>query len=276
VTGVARATIITCLEAAPAAQGEEGTRWTRPRLCQWLAERCGCVLSRRTLGRVLHSLDFRWRRPKLTVKAGDPLAAERRAAMAAARVAHPEALEFYADECDVLTLPLIRGQYQRQGQQMAIPTPGTRQKQGIFGFLNAQTGGWHYWLTARKRSAEFLACLHELLWLYPERTLLLFVDNASIHKSKVTRRFLANHPRLIVCFLPTYSGHKENPVEKVWWALKEELAANYLWPSLEALQDAIHGFFARRTAADLLRLTHRRRVTAAAEESQQQVLACTA
>ena len=78
-----------------------------------------------------------------------------------------------------------------------------------------RTGAWHYWLKARKRSKEFLECLHELLWLYPKGTILLFVDNASIHKSKVTLRFLANHARLVVCYLPTYSGHKQNPVEKV-------------------------------------------------------------
>ena len=196
------------------------------------------------------------------MKAADPQAPARRAAITAAQAAHPDALEFDADECDVLTLPLIRGQYQRRGQQGVVPTPGTRRKQGIFGFLNVRTGDWHYWLTARKRSREFLACLHELLALYPGRMLLLCVDNASIHKSKVTRRFLANHPRLVVCYLPTYSGHRENPVEKVWWALKETIAANYLRPSLEALQDAIHGFFAQRTAADLLWLTHRRAAAA--------------
>ncbi len=196
--------------------------------------------------------------------------------MAAARAAHPDALEFYADECDVLTLPLIRGQYQRRGQQVTVPTPGARRKQGIFCFLNARTGDWHYWLTARKRSREFLECLHDLLAHYPGRTVLLFVDNASIHTSKVTRRFLANHPRLVVCYLPTYSGHKENPVEKVWWALKEEIAANYLWPSLEALQDAIHGFFARRNAPDLLRLTHRRTVAAAASVRPPDALALAA
>jgi hypothetical protein len=44
-------------------------------------------------------------------------------------------------------------------------------------------------------------------------------------------------------------------VEQVWWALKEACAANERYASLEAVQDAIHGFCARfdRTAA--LRLT---------------------
>jgi hypothetical protein len=209
------------------------------------------------MARLIFSLEFVWRRPKLTVKDEDPQAVVRLATIAAARAAHPAAIELYEDECDVLTLPVVRGQYQRVGEQPAISTPGTRHKQGLFGFLNVKTGAWHYYLKARKRSKEFLECLHELLKLYPTGVILLFVDNASIHKSKVTMRYLANHPRLVVCYLPTYSGHKQNPVEKVWWALKEEIAANYMWPSLEALQDAIHAFFAEFPPQKALRLTRR-------------------
>jgi len=257
VSGVARAEVRTCLQTVPAAQGEAVTRWTRPRLLRHLGERFGCLVSQRTLTRLIRELGFRWRRPKLTVKAQDALAVERLALIAAARAAHPGAAELYADECDMLTLPVVRGQYQPLGEQRAIPTPGNRHKCGVFGFLNIRTGAWHYWLKVRKRSKEFLECLHELLWLYPTGGILLFVDNASIHHSKVTMRYLANHPRLVVCYLPTYSGHKQNPVEKVWWALKEEIAANYLWPSLEALQDAVHGFFATFTPERALRLTRR-------------------
>jgi hypothetical protein len=73
----------------------------------------------------------------------------------------------------------------------------------------------------------------------------------------MTLRWLANHPRLLVHYLPAYSGHQTNPVEKVWWALKEEVCANHLYASLEAGQDAIVGFFARFRPEDALRLTAR-------------------
>lgn len=58
------------------------------------------------------------------------------------------------------------------------------------------------------------------------------VDNASIHQSKMTLRWLANHPRLLVSYLPAYSGHQTNSVEKVWWALKDEVCANHMYASL--------------------------------------------
>jgi hypothetical protein len=234
--------------------------WTRRLLQRHLAERLDLWLSKSSLTRLIARLGFVWSRPKLGVRHADPEELTReemnQITATAARV-YPGAPCLFGDECDVHQLPVVRGQYQRRGKQTEVPTPGTNCKQPVFGFLEARSGEWHYFLTARRRSRDFLECLHELAKRYPTGPILLFVDNASIHKSKVTLRYLANHPRLVVCYLPTYSGHKQNPVEKVWWALKEEVAANYMWPSLEALQDAVHGFFATFTPEAALRLTHR-------------------
>jgi transposase len=253
--GAALAEATRCLDGGtPEATGATRTSWTRRLLQRHLFERIGCCLSQSSVTRLIHRLDFVWRRPKLTVRQGDPEAAERQAAVAAAIAAHPEAPRLYEDECDLAQLPVVRGEYQRRGKQREVPTPGQNKKQPIFGFLNLLTGEWHYFLMRRKRSVEFVACLHGLSHLYPEGVILLFLDNGSIHKSKLTRRWLANHPRFLVYYLPAYSGHKTNPVEKVWWALKAECAANRMYESLEAIQDAIHAFFATFTREDALRL----------------------
>jgi transposase len=237
----------------PAAIGR--TTWTRALLGRHLTERIGCVLSGSTVARLIQQLGYVWRRPKLTVKGTDPDGATKQAAVAAAIGAFPQAPRLYADECDVHQVPVVRGQYQRKGTQRQIPTPGTNAKQAVFGFLNGLTGDWHYWLTARKRSIDFLACLHELYRVYPTGPILLFLDGASIHKSKVTRRWLANHPRFQVYYLPGYSGHKTNPVEKVWHALKDDYFADAMHASREAVQDAIHAFFATFSRERALQLT---------------------
>jgi transposase len=252
--GAACAEATRCLDTTPAATGETRTSWTRRLLQRHLIERLGCRLSRSSVTRLIHRLEFVWTRPKLTVRQGDPEAEARQAAITAAIEAHPGAPRLYEDECDLAQLPVVRGQYQRRGQQREVPTPGQNKKQPIFGFLNMLTGEWHYFLTRRKRSVEFVACLHVLYQFYPEGVILLFLDNGSIHKSKLTRRWLANHPRLLVYYLPAYSGHKTNPVEKVWWALKAECAANQMYASVEVIQDAIHAFFAVFTREDALRL----------------------
>jgi transposase len=231
------------------------TTWTRALLGRHLAERVGCFLSASSVARLIRRLDFVWRRPKLTVKGRDPDAAVKNTAIQTAQAAFPTAPCLYGDECDVHQVPVVRGQYQRKGEQREIPTPGTNAKQAVFGFLDMLTGQWHYWLTPRKRSADFLACLHELYRLYPVGPILLFLDGASIHKRKVTLRWLANHPRLHVYYLPGYSGHKTNPVEKVWGALKDAYFADAMHESREALQDAIHAFFAAFSRERALQLT---------------------
>lgn len=247
-----------CLEQSPGESGGERTTWTRRLLGRHLAERCACFLSPSSLTRLIHRLGFVWTRPKLSLKAGDPEAATRAAAIEAAIAAAPEAPRLYGDECDLHQLPVVRGQYQRRGQQREIPTPGINRKQPVFGFLNVLTGEWHYWLLARKRSVDLLVCLHGLYQLYPTGPILLFLDNCSIHRSKLTGRWLANHARFQVYYLPAYSGHATNPVEKVWWALKAACAANQLYPSREAVQDAIHAFFSTFTREAALRLVARR------------------
>lgn len=244
-----------CLEAAPEQVGWERTTWTRALLRLYLGQQLGTWLSVRSVSRLIRRLGFVWSRPKLTLKEADSQAKEREQAIQEAIALHPDAPRLYADECDVHQLPIIRGQYQRRGRQAEVPTPGNNKKQAVFGFLNVRTGDWHYFLTARKRSVEFLACLHELYARYPSGPILLLVDNASIHKSRMTLRWLEHHPRFIVRYLPAYSGHQTNPVEKVWWALKAEVCANHMYPCIEAVQDAIIGYFARFTPMDALRLT---------------------
>lgn len=250
----AQAEAIQCLDGSPSRFCVSRTTWTRGLLARHLRERLGCMLSLSSVTRLIRRLGFVWTRPKLITRGQDPLAEERETLIRDTIAAYPTAPRIYEDECDIHLVPEIRGQYQRRGQQQEIPTPGNNKKQAVFGFLNVLSGEWHFWLTLRKRSVDFLFCLHELYRLYPQGHILLFLDNASIHKSKVTLRWLANHPRFIVCYLPAYTGHQSNPVEKVWWALKGEQMANHMYPNLEALQDAIYEFFAtfsRQRALDL-------------------------
>ena len=247
-----------CLETSPEAAGGERTTWTRRLLQRHLGERFDCWLSLSSTKRMIARLDFVWRRPKLTVKpqpAEEAARAALREIVAAVADAFPEMPLLFGDEADLHQLPVVRGQYQRRGEQREIPTPGTNAKQGVFGFLEIRAGEWHYFLKPRKRSKELIECLHELNKHYGQQPFILFVDQASIHQSELTLRWLKRHPNVVLFLLPAYSGHKCNPVEKVWWALKDACAANCLYPSLEAVQDAIHAFFSRFSRSAARQLT---------------------
>ena len=158
------------------------------------------------------------------------------------------------DEADRQLLPILRAMWQRFGTQVRIPTPGQNAKRGVFGALNVRTGEWFYQLAAHKRSADFLTFLLRLWVAYPTGRVYVLVDNASIYTSQMVQHWLATHSRLVLLYLPTYSGHRLNPVEKVWWALKGNIAANRAFRNLAELDAAIHGYFADFPPARVLAL----------------------
>jgi transposase len=250
----ARATLRQTIDRPPAAAGCLAGYWTVAMLTAQLATMLGVRLSRSTVRRTLKALDYRWRRPRHALRS-DPEARAKMDRLAARILRAPDApVVLCEDECDVHLLPVLRAMWMRRGQQVRIPTPGGNRKRSVFGALDLETGAWHYVVTARKRAVEFIAFLEHLAAAYPDRTVLLALDNASIHTAKVVTVWLADHPAVEVLYLPAYSGHAQNPVEKIWWRLKDKVAANRLHGSLEELVTTVHDFFESFTPEDALRL----------------------
>ena len=250
----AREQIRRAVERSPVAAGYGFGSWSVVTLCGHLAERLGLALSGATVRRALHGLGYRWRRPKHVLPA-DPAAREKMWALYERIVGAPDgAAILCGDECDVHLVPVLRAMWMRQGQQAEIPTPGTNRKVAVFGALEPGTGRWTYELYRRKGAIEFIHFLDRLLGAYPGRPVLLILDNAGFHKARPVATWLAHHPRLELLFLPTYSGHRHNPVEKVWWRLKQQVAANRLHGSPEDLVVAIRDFFAAFTPQSALQL----------------------
>jgi len=230
--------------------------WTVALLGWHLLERFRIQVSVATVRRALHAVGVRWKRPKLVpARRRDPRAAEKEAKLAEV-LADSSARLIAEDECDVHLLPVLRAMWQRVGEQVHIPTPGQNAKRGVFGGLNVRTGEWFSWVSVRKRGVDFIAFLTLLLTAYPQGTIYVLVDNASIHTSQAVRNWLTAHPRLQLVYLPTYSRHRLNPVEKIWWDLKAEITANRCFQSLAQLDAALGRSFASLTPERVLRLAH--------------------
>jgi putative transposase len=230
--------------------------WTIVFLAQQLWQRFRGKVSPTTLRRAVQAAGLVWTRPKLALPhKPDPGAAQKAARLQAA-LADPHGTLLAQDECDCHLLPVLRAMWQRRGEQVRIPTPGQNAKRGVFGALDLRSGQWFYQLTEHKRSVEFIAFLTTLLTAYPRGTIYVIVDNASIHTSKAVKAWLAAQPRLQLIYLPTYSGHQLNPVEKVWWDLKDCIAANHGFKTLAELDQAIRKYFANMTAQAVLALAN--------------------
>jgi transposase len=72
--------------------------------------------------------------------------------------------------------------------------------------------------------------------------IILIVDNYSSHTAGVVTAWLKEHPRLRLFYLPKYCSHL-NPVEQIWLRMKNKIAANRLYRSMQLLLDAATEFF---------------------------------
>lgn len=256
-TPAARERVRRAVEDGPASVGygaAAGGVWTVVTLKLYLFVSDQLKASDATVRRLLLRLDFRWRRPKLVLPT-DPEARRKMWTLCECLLSAPaHAVVLCLDECDVHLLPVLRAMWMHRGEQVQVRTPGQNRKRGVFGALDPETGAWHYSITERKRTVEFLTFLEQLLQVYPTEPLYLVLDNASIHKAKLTREWLIVHPTVELCFLPSYAGHRENPVEKVWWRMKQQVAANRLYGDLDMLVSAVHEFFGALTPSAALQL----------------------
>jgi transposase len=68
-----------------------------------------------------------------------------------------------------------------------------------------------------------LHLLEKCLEKYPDReTITIYLDNASCHKSKLVKEFVALHPSLKLSYLPPYSPNL-NLIERLWKFANEKV-----------------------------------------------------
>ena len=89
-----------------------------------------------------------------------------------------------------------------------------------------------------------MAFLEQLAHAYPTGAVVLALDNVITHDAKLVRAWLARpeHARFRLLWLPKYSAHEHNPIERVWGLLKDKVAANRLQGSIEALVEVAEQF----------------------------------
>jgi transposase len=207
-------------------------------------------ISLRTLHRRVREVAS-WRRPRLVAK-GDP---DRDQILADLRHTIAElptgAVVLAEDETHINLLPWVRSTWIAHGTRQHVMTPGTNRRRTIFGAIDLASGQWFYHVTRKAISATFTAFCEQLLAAYPTAPLVAVVcDNVIIHHSKLVKRWLATHPRLLVLHGSRYSPH-DNPTERVWAALKAWLA-NSPTLTIQGRVRQVHAFFRQRTPAQML------------------------
>src|SRR5918995_952062 len=202
------------------------------------------------LGRVAAKGDFRWRRPRHTLKgrqdaqAVDRAGLRRKLLKAQAEVG--DIVLLFGDESEALTHPYLAHAWAKKGADLRIPAPGQAAKVAMLGLLNWAPRELIVRTSRSKRSADFIALLEQIDTQYgltPDRAkkpIVLVLDNGPIHTSKATRAALAERaPWLTVEWLPKYTPEL-NDIEELWRDLKRHHLAHQTFAGPESLDDAIH------------------------------------
>jgi len=216
--------------------------WTTAQL--WRAARRP-EMSLRTFYRRLRE-QASWRRPRLIAK-GDP-DHDTTCAEITARIAELQtgSVVLAEDETHIDLLPRVRSCWMPTGLRHRILTPGSNIRRTVHGAINLTTGAWHHHVSVKNVSVVFCYFLQTLLDAYPDAPVIAVIcDNGSTHHSGITRRWLAQHPRLQVIEGAKYSP-QDNPVERVWAGLKHHIA-NTAPATMAARIRQAHTYFRSRT-----------------------------
>ena len=230
-------------DSSPRDHGYLRSRWSSELLAIELHRRTNVQVHATTVRRWLKRLGFGYRCARPTLCIRDPNKSQRLGAIADPLAdSGPDCEVFYDDEADIDLNPRIGCAWMPRGRQSMILTPGQNKKQYLAGALNARTGKVVWAERERNDSLLFIDLLYRLKRLYRRaRRIVLIVDNVIVHKSSITKRWLANNPKFELLFQPVYHPWV-NVIERLWKTLHDTVTRNHRLPSMIALMDAVRRF----------------------------------
>jgi putative transposase len=229
-------------QLAPRTFGYLRSRWSCALLAVVLWHRCHLDVSRETVRRWLRGAGIVWRRPRPVLDRRDPDREEALGKLRALlRDLPDDETAVFEDEADINLNPDIGFMWMRRGQQAEVVTPGDNEKRYLAGSLHWRTGALIGPVTGARRDGALVAAHLEGLCRRLRRYRVIHViwDSPRIHLCKAVQGVVeAQGGRLVLHPLPKYAPEC-NPVERVWWHLREEITRNHRCRTMAELVDLV-------------------------------------
>ena len=233
----------------PRAFGFFRSRWCCALLALVLRRDYAVDVGRETIRRWLHQEDLVWRRPRPVLGRTDPdkeaILQELRALL---RDLPDDETVVFQDEVDLNLNPDIGNMWMYRGAQAKITTPGDNAKCYLAGSLHWRTGVLFTTEGPHRDAALFVKHLHQLRrQLRRYRKIHVICDNAKFHHACwEVWEFVAKYgDRVVLHFLPKYAPEC-NPIERIWWQLREAITRNHSCQDLPALVELVLGWLTER------------------------------
>lgn len=216
------------------------SRWCCATLSLLLCSRHGVKVSAETVRRCLHDQQMVWRRPRPVLGLQDEQRKWKlRKIRELLRDLPDDEAAVFQDEVDVNLNPDIGCCWMPRGEQAEVVTPGNNIKRYLSGSMSWRSGELVVTEGTRRNAELFVRHLEDLRVRFRRyRKIHVICDNARFHKieaSKVVRQYMSEHgARIVLHYLPSYSP-QDNPIERVWWHLHEQITRNHQCKSIEEL-----------------------------------------
>ena len=238
------ATVRQILRDRPRDFGYRRTTWSKRLLIEIACHKTGVAVSKTTMGRVLKTLRARRGRAKpLGPCPWSKARKNKRMALIRRLIASlPEdQVAVWEDEAYIDLNPKIGSDWMLPGTQRQVMTPGKNVKRYFAACMDAQTGRLSWVKSTRKNSGLFIAMLMKLLKVYADKKVIhVILDNFSIHTSRQTRDWLAEHGgKLRLHFLPPYCPDDNRIERKLWREVHANVTINHDRDDIEVLCDDV-------------------------------------
>jgi transposase len=210
--------------------GFETDLWTVGRLQAVLEELCEVTLSKNTVWRRLRDAGLTYQKPERQYFQVDEKARQKWLRTEVPKIRRTvrefRAILYFQDESNVSLTAFLGKTWGICGQTPRVPVTGTRGGVSAMSALSGQGRLLFRLFDKRICSGEVIDFLDQMLQFHKRRHLVVVMDQAPPHTSKMTTTYIESQGRLHVFYLPKYSPDW-NPDEKVWNHLKhQELKAH--------------------------------------------------
>lgn len=217
---------LTHLILKPASKyGYETDFWTIRRIIDLAKKYLKIKISKTTMYEILYNEDYSYKKPEKRYYEADEKAQqewiEKEIPKIKECVKKHNGILYFEDECNVSLDAVLGKTWGPIGRKSIHKSTGNKASVSAMSAIT-NNGKLIFTLHDEKiKSKQVINFLEQMLAHHPRRHLVVVIDKAPPHTSRITRKFIISKKRLHVFYLPARSP-EFNPDEKVWNHLKNE------------------------------------------------------
>jgi transposase len=133
----------------------------------------------------------------------------------------------FEDEFSLSNTATVSYQWAKRGQQPSVLCKQRgRERKTAMGSYNFETGQMTVTFHQRGNYKSFKKHLKKVSYIYRDHSkIIMVVDNVRFHHAKLLKKWLLDHPKIEITYLPPYSPEL-NPIERAWWYMRKKITHN--------------------------------------------------